>query len=835
MRAIIKHPHPLTGRGVAYRLGSGPSIPSLLDSAFHYAWFPNLKIISVMLKWFEWETAPGVFDTDLEDQLRAAFEDAAANGYEILLRFTGGCDVPSWLFDDPYRVVNFTLYNNEGEQPELVKVPRPDDETLLERYNLVLDRLASLLREQIGTTGKFAWQLCTLVPAAMPTSIGSEMSIGYSVACGDAHATTAVSNADFDVDDRTISMSTSPAGWPSEPEEFIVRWGTSTNESGDRLTYPIVNISDRFSSFEGRDTATNGWGYNQNNQPYSAAVVQAGGETGSLADLGTLDGFGFCQMPAKVSTAGYRMVWHPSYPVTDVELWHRFISSTAGPYDQPLTGDSDYLIMVRGTDENNCYLVGVRLGVSQTDLIAVRRVAGVDTVVGSTAITTDISPDVSWMLRVRVETVAGDVEISAKAMQWLTPAGWELTVTDSSASKILGPGATGVAWRQNAGNPVRWITEELRGSVPLAGPTLHKVTRNGSTLTLVDYTGWSGSFGVSRASGSTLRYVNDPDLDTEDLDTEVGPFNPFIRNLAWAEQVIQGEVVRRDIYRDAWAKCVHEHMARLPHDVRTGLAGSALWSDNFIRADQLAGWGGARSNDLPAIAETGAAAFDGTVPRGNYGRRLLAMTTNIDHLDDWASAENEPDFYVKAAAAGCEIAAQTAGTGRTSSGQNIVTAIENFLDTYPDALFVETGSTRFDDGIMTFEFGGALANQNLTQMTVTPTGLTNGTVTVDTLVEGSGSQSEIQTISLGIASAGTVTITFQGQTTAAIAYNATATQVKNALVALSNVGPNDVVVTGNWPAAQTTGNYLGWTGGAGKTMAEYLIDDPVSVQERIVA
>lgn len=75
------------------------------------------------------------------------------------------------------------------------------------------------------------------------------------------------------------------------------------------------------------------------------------------------------------------------------------------------------------------------------------------------------------------------------------------------------------------------------------------------------------------------------------------------------------------------------------------------------------------------------------------------------------------------------------------------------------------------------------------------------------------SASEVQTIGLGAASAGTITITFDGQTTAAIAYNATAAAVQTALEALSNINPGDVAVTGGpLPGTITLtfgGQYLG--------------------------
>jgi hypothetical protein len=57
--------------------------------------------------------------------------------------------------------------------------------------------------------------------------------------------------------------------------------------------------------------------------------------------------------------------------------------------------------------------------------------------------------------------------------------------------------------------------------------------------------------------------------------------------------------------------------------------------------------------------------------------------------------------------------------------------------------------------------------------------------------------SEVQTVTItGAPTGGTFTLTFSGQTTSAIAYNATATAVATALNALSNVGTGTVTVTG---------------------------------------
>ncbi|HEY1466379.1 MAG TPA: hypothetical protein VGF11_04935, partial [Acidimicrobiales bacterium] len=54
-----------------------------------------------------------------------------------------------------------------------------------------------------------------------------------------------------------------------------------------------------------------------------------------------------------------------------------------------------------------------------------------------------------------------------------------------------------------------------------------------------------------------------------------------------------------------------------------------------------------------------------------------------------------------------------------------------------------------------------------------------------------------QTVTItGGPTGGTFTLTYAGQTTTAIPYNATAAVVQAALIALTNIGPNDVTVTG---------------------------------------
>lgn len=80
-----------------------------------------------------------------------------------------------------------------------------------------------------------------------------------------------------------------------------------------------------------------------------------------------------------------------------------------------------------------------------------------------------------------------------------------------------------------------------------------------------------------------------------------------------------------------------------------------------------------------------------------------------------------------------------------------------------------------------------------------PSGMVLGKVTATGLYGPySGTTDEVQTVTItGAPTGGTFTLTFSGQTTAAIAYNATAATVQAALAALSNIGAGNVVVTGN--------------------------------------
>jgi len=89
------------------------------------------------------------------------------------------------------------------------------------------------------------------------------------------------------------------------------------------------------------------------------------------------------------------------------------------------------------------------------------------------------------------------------------------------------------------------------------------------------------------------------------------------------------------------------------------------------------------------------------------------------------------------------------------------------------------------------------------------------TIIVTRITQGQPAQNEQQRIALTPApTSGTFTITYDGQTTSAIDYDATAAEVQSALEALNNISPGDVVVTGG-PGPSTpwlitfTGNLAG--------------------------
>lgn len=111
----------------------------------------------------------------------------------------------------------------------------------------------------------------------------------------------------------------------------------------------------------------------------------------------------------------------------------------------------------------------------------------------------------------------------------------------------------------------------------------------------------------------------------------------------------------------------------------------------------------------------------------------------------------------------------------------------------PNGGVIVTGG---NGGPYTVTFSGPLAKQNVAQLTATPSfsGGTAPAVAIATQTAGTPTVDEVQTVTInGAPTGGTFTLTFSGQTTAAIPFNATALQVQAALLALSTIGTGGVL------------------------------------------
>jgi hypothetical protein len=98
------------------------------------------------------------------------------------------------------------------------------------------------------------------------------------------------------------------------------------------------------------------------------------------------------------------------------------------------------------------------------------------------------------------------------------------------------------------------------------------------------------------------------------------------------------------------------------------------------------------------------------------------------------------------------------------------------------------------DTSVTITFGGALANTDVAQISVDDTGLL---VSVATTIVGTKAVNELQTLSTDTPpGTGTFTLTFGGQTTGNLSWNATAASIKTKLEALTTVGTGNVEVAG---------------------------------------
>jgi len=104
-------------------------------------------------------------------------------------------------------------------------------------------------------------------------------------------------------------------------------------------------------------------------------------------------------------------------------------------------------------------------------------------------------------------------------------------------------------------------------------------------------------------------------------------------------------------------------------------------------------------------------------------------------------------------------------------------------------------------GVFTLEFIGALAT---VPVTVDNSGVSAWSTIAESQTADTTVVAEVQDVAVPIATGGTFTLTFEGQTTSALAYNASAATVEAALEVLSTIGASNCTVTESSTTATTT-------------------------------
>jgi len=105
-------------------------------------------------------------------------------------------------------------------------------------------------------------------------------------------------------------------------------------------------------------------------------------------------------------------------------------------------------------------------------------------------------------------------------------------------------------------------------------------------------------------------------------------------------------------------------------------------------------------------------------------------------------------------------------------------------------------------GHFTLEWGGDVTTSLVYNATATQ--VQSALLALTNVPDSTGGTNEVQTVTVtGAPTGGTFTLTYSGQTTAGIAFNANAAAVQSALEALSNIAPGDVAVTGTGPYTVT--------------------------------
>lgn len=201
-----------------------------------------------------------------------------------------------------------------------------------------------------------------------------------------------------------------------------------------------------------------------------------------------------------------------------------------------------------------------------------------------------------------------------------------------------------------------------------------------------------------------------------------------------------------------------------------------------------------------------------------YGSTIAVTTTT----EGSAAATNEVQtITVNSAPTGGTFTVTFSGQTTAANAYNVAAAtLQTNLEALSTVGVGNIAVTRAGSGtlaspyVYTCTFQGTLAGVDVSAMTASAASLTGSAVSVATSQGAVAAVNEVQTIELTSSpTSGTFTLTFDGQTTAALDFDATAAEIDTALEALSNIGAGDITCVGpdGGPWTVTFGNALAGT------------------------
>jgi hypothetical protein len=170
---IASSPTPPSPLGVSSRL---QSLDVVTPTAPEHAEHPDLALVSAMAPWRALEPTDDAFDWS---QLDANVADARDHGYRLIVRIMAGRVAPTWLAEQGARMIEvYGSDPNAIDHCDVLRVPAPWDPVLETEYRELMDALGAWLRGSDGAGGTRADHVA-IVPVAMPTVLGSEMTLSY--------------------------------------------------------------------------------------------------------------------------------------------------------------------------------------------------------------------------------------------------------------------------------------------------------------------------------------------------------------------------------------------------------------------------------------------------------------------------------------------------------------------------------------------------------------------------------------------------------------------------------------------------------------------------------